>query len=107
MRPLLYLRPGVTLKHLTPETCQGLDKAQAIFCKYNQPFAVTCTSGASPKTGPLCPDEYVFGVEIPDSAKPLIHQELLVALGGDWLIERNKTYWRFEHIPKPLKGAPL
>jgi len=107
MQPRLYLRPTVTLNHLTPDTLNGLSSAASIFYKYNQPFAVTCTSGASPKTGPLCPDEHIFGVEIPESAATLIFQECLIELGHGWKIEKKKTYWKFEFGPKPLKGTPL
>ena len=107
MQPRLYLRPGVTLKHLTPDTLNGFGKAQAIFFKYNQPFAVTCTSGGSNDTGPLCPDQRIFGVEKPESATPLIHQECLVTLGHGWKIEKKRTYWRFEFNPEPLEGTPL
>ena len=107
MRPALYLRPGVTLKHLTPDTCQGFDTAAGIFFKYQQPFAVTCTSTRNPMTGPLCPDQQVFGVEIPESAAVLILKECHLELGEDWCITAKKTYWKFEHNPKPLEGTPL
>ena len=100
MRPVLYLRPGVRLQDLTPDTCQGLDKAQAIFRKYQQPFAVTCTSTRNPMTGPLRQDQQVFGVEIPESAAILILKECHLELGEDWCITAKKTYWKFEYDPK-------
>jgi len=107
MQARLYLRPGVTIKHLTPDTLDGFGKAQAIFYKYNQPFAVTCTSTRNPMTGSLCPDEQLFGVEKPDSAATLIFQECCLQLGEDWKIQNKNTYWKFEFDPKPLEGKPL
>jgi len=107
MQPRLYLRPGVTIKHLSPGALDGFGKAQAIFFKYSQPFAVTCTSGGSNNTGPLCPDHHIFGVEKPESAATLIFQECLFQLGEGWKIENKKTYWRFDFNPEPLEGTPL
>jgi len=107
MHPRLYLRPGVRIQHLTPDTLAGFGTAQAIFFKYSQPFAVTCTSAGPNDTGPLCPDHHIFGVEKPDSAATLIFQECLIQLGEDWKIQNKKTYWKFEFAPKPLEGKPL
>jgi len=107
MQPRLYLRPGVRIQNLTPDTLAGFGTAQAIFFKYSQPFAVTCTSGGSNNTGSLHPDQRIFGVEKPDSAATLIFQECLTQLGEDWKVQNKKTYWRFEFCPYPLEGKPL
>lgn len=107
MKPRLYFRPNVTLDHLTLDTRNGLSRAASIFYKYNQPFAVTCTSGGLEGTGsPRC-DGHAFGVERPESATTLIYKECQVELGSDWRIETKNTYWRFEFNPKPLEGTPL
>ena len=107
MQPRLYLRPKVTLEHLTPDTLNGLSRAASIFYKYQQPFAVTCTSEGRLKSGLLSPDEQVFGVEKPECSATLILQECRIELGQDWKIEKKATYWRFEFDPKQLQGTPL
>ena len=107
MQPRLYFRPGVRIQNLTPDTLAGFGTAQAIFYKYNQPFAVTCTSPKNPNDRIWGNDDQVFGVEKPESAATLIFQECLLQLGEDWKIANKKTYWRFEFSPKPLEGKPL
>ena len=107
MRPRLYFRPNVTLEHLTSDTLNGLSKAASIFFKYNQPFAVTCTSIGGSTTGPLHNHQQSFGVEIPESAVVLILKECRLELGEDWKIENKKTYWKFEFSLKPSEGTPL
>jgi len=107
MQARLYLRPGVRIQSLTPDTLAGFGTAQKIFYKFNQPFAVTCTTTRNPMTGLEPPNHRIFGVEKPDSAATLIFQECLVTLGRGWKIEKKKTYWRFEFNPKPLEGRPL
>ena len=107
MQPRLYLRPNVRIQDLTPDTLKGLSKASKIFYKYNQPFAVTCTSTKNPMTGLEPPNHRIFGVEQPESAAILILKECRLKLGEDWKIENKKTYWRFEYNPKPLEGTPL
>jgi len=107
MQPRLYLRPGVRIQSLTPDTLAGFGAAQAIFFKYSQPFAVTCTSAGPNNTGRLRNIHQIFGVEKPDSAATLIFQECLTRLGEDWKIQNKKTYWRFEFCPQPLEGKPL
>ena len=104
MQPRLYFRPNVTLEHLTTGTRNGLDKASSIFYKYNQPFAVTCTSTENPMTGLEPPNHRIFGVEIPESGAVLILKECRLKLGYHWRIEKKTTYWRFEYNPKPLEG---
>jgi len=107
MQPRLYFRPGVRIQDLTPDTLAGFGKAQAIFFKYSQPFAVTCTSTRNPMTGPLRQDQQVFGVEEPETAAILILKECRLELGEDWSITTKTTYWKFEYNPKPLEGTPL
>ena len=107
MQPRLYLRPGVRIQNLTPDTLAGFGAAQAIFYKYNQPFAVTCTNPGNSSNLWETASDQVFGVEKPDSAATLIFQECLLQLGEDWKIANKKTYWRFEFCPKPLEGKPL
>ena len=106
MRPALYFRTGVSAKYLTPDTRHGFGIAAGIFFKYNQPFAVTCTSSNDHPHGIDIPEQTVFGVEKPDSAAPLIFQECRLQLGEDWKIEKKTTYWKFEHSPKKLEGKP-
>jgi len=107
MQPRLYLRPKVTLEHLTPDTLNGLSRAASIFYKYQQPFAVTCTSSNDNNAGINKPRDRIFGVERPESAATLIFQECSIELGQDWKIANKKTYWRFEFHPKQLEGTPL
>jgi len=107
MQARLYFRPGVTIKHLTPSTLDGFGKAQAIFYRYNQPFAVTCTNPGNSSNLWETASDQVFGVERPDSAATLIFQECCLQLGENWKIQNKNTYWKFEFDPKPLEGKPL
>ena len=99
MKERLYLRPGVTLKHLTRETRRGFETVAFIFFKYQEPFCVTCTRHGAHRPGSLHPADQAFDSEKPDKSRKVIFDECKKALGDAWDVVNELNHWHFEYDP--------